>query len=85
MAAERILAGNAAMVLERGRGEVERRGQVAGLERGERGAEAVEREGEVVGARVRVGGGGRVRGDGRAEEGGGGRGLPWWRGGQEDE
>ena len=73
--------GTVVLVLERGGCEVERRWQVAGLEGGERGAEALEREGDVVSARVRVGGGGRVRGDGRSEKGGGGGGFRWWRGG----
>lgn len=66
------------LALERGGCEVERRGLVARLKRGERGAEAVEREGEVVSAWVRVRGGRRVGGDCGTEEG---RGGPGWRGG----
>lgn len=38
------------LALERGGGEVERGGDFAGLQRGQRGAEAVQREGEVLGA-----------------------------------
>jgi hypothetical protein len=70
--------GAVVLVLERGGCEVQRSWQIAGPKGGQRGAEAVEREGEVVGTRVRVGGGCRVRGDGRAEEG---CGFSWWRGG----
>lgn len=63
--------GAVVLVLERGGGEVERGGVVAGVEGGGRGAEAVEGEGQVVGAGPRVGSRLRVRRDGRAEERGG--------------
>jgi hypothetical protein len=64
---------------------VERGGDVAGLERGQRGAEAAQGEGEVVGAGPPVGGRGRVRRDGRAQERVGGPGAGGRRSREEDE
>lgn len=61
---------------------MERGGDVAGLQRGQRGAEAAQGEGEVVGAGPPVGGRRRVRRDGRAQERGG---APGGRRGREED
>lgn len=83
---EREEVGAVVLALERAGGEVERGGDVAGLQGRQRGAEAVQREGEVVGAGPRVGIRRRVRSDGRVEERGGRGGvLPGRRGREEDE